>query len=182
MAGAEAVKEVDKGDFALQRGQMCHGAEIHDLLHVALAQHGETGLTAGHDVGVIAEDVQRVGGHGTGGDMEHAGQLLCCDLIHIGDHQQQTLRCGVGGGQCTSAQRAVDSAGGAGLGLHLNDLDLGAEDVLQTVRAPLVNEVGHGGGRCDGVNGSDLGERVADVCSGVVAIHGFHFSYHYEPP
>ena len=44
--------------------------------YVALGQHGEAGLTAGHDVGVIAEDVQSVGGHGAGGDMEHGGQLL----------------------------------------------------------------------------------------------------------
>ena len=35
------------------------------------AQHGKAGLAAGHDVGVVAEDVQRVGGHGTGGHVEH---------------------------------------------------------------------------------------------------------------
>ena len=39
------------------RGQMGHGGQIHDLLDVALAQHGEAGLAAGHDVGVVAENV-----------------------------------------------------------------------------------------------------------------------------
>ena len=38
---------------------MGHGRQIHDLLHVALAQHGKAGLAAGHDVGVVTEDVQR---------------------------------------------------------------------------------------------------------------------------
>lgn len=63
--------------------------------------------------------------------MEHAGQLLSRDLVHIGDHQQQALGRGVRGGQGTGAQRAVDSTGGTGLGLHLDDLDLGAEDVFR---------------------------------------------------
>ena len=35
---------------------MGHGAEVHDLLHVALGQHGKAGLAAGHHVGVVAED------------------------------------------------------------------------------------------------------------------------------
>ena len=182
MAGAEAVEEVDEGHLAGQGGQMRHRAQIHDLLHVALAQHGKAGLAAGHDVGVIAEDVQGVGGHGTGGNVEHAGQLLRRDLVHVGDHQQQALRRGVGGGQRARAQRAVDSAGGAGLRLHLDDLDPGAEDVLQAVGAPLVDKVGHGAGRCDGVDGSYLGKRIGNMRCGVIAIHGFHFSYHNVPP
>ena len=94
VAGAEAVEEVDEGNLALQSGQMGHGRQIHDLLDVALAQHGKAGLAAGHHVGVVAEDVQRLGGHGTGGDMEHGGQLLGCDLVHVGDHQQQALGSG----------------------------------------------------------------------------------------
>ena len=182
MAGAEAVEEVDERNLAGQGGQMCHGAQVHDLLHVALAQHGKAGLAARHNVGVVTEDVQGVGGHGTGGDVEHAGQLLCCDLVHIGDHQQQTLRRGVGGGQRTCAQRAVNGAGRTGLGLHLDHLDLGAEDVLQAVGAPLVNKVGHGAGRRDGVDGSYLGKRIGNMRCGVIAIHGFHFSYHNVPP
>ncbi len=134
------------------RGQVCHGAEVHDFLHVALAQHGETGLAAGHDVGVVAEDVQRVGRHGTGGDVEHAGQQLTGDLVHVRDHQQQALRGGVGGGQSTGAEGAVHRAGSTGLGLHLDDLDRGAEDVLQASGRPLVDHVGHGAGRGDGVD------------------------------
>ena len=178
MAGAEAVEEVDEGDLALQSGQMGHGRQVHDLLHVALAQHGKAGLAAGHDVGVVTEDVQRLSGHSTGGDVEHGGQLLGCDLVHIGDHQQQTLRGGVGGGQRTCAQRAVNCTGGTGFRLHLHHLDLRAEDVLQAVGGPLVHEVRHGGRRGDGVDGCNLRERIGNVRRCVVAIHGFHFSFH----
>ncbi len=81
---------------------------------------------------MITEDVQGLGSNGTGGNIEHAGQLLSSDLVHVGDHQQQALRSGEGGGDSTGTQRAVHSAGSAGLGLHLDDLDLVAEDVLLT--------------------------------------------------
>ena len=178
VAGAEAVKEVDEGDLPLQSGQMGHGRQIHDLLDVALAQHGKAGLAAGHHVGVVAEDVQRLGGHGTGGDMEHGGQLLGCDLVHVGDHQQQALGSGIGGGQSAGAQRTVNRAGSAGLRLHFHHLDLGAEDVLQPVGRPLVHKVGHRGRRGDGIDGGNLGERVGHVRRSVVTIHGLHFSYH----
>ena len=178
VGGAEAVKEVDERDLAGKSGQMRHGGEIHDLLHVALAEHGEAGLTAGHDVGVVAEDVQRVGRNGTGGDVEHAGELLSRDLVHIRDHQQQALRGRVGGRQRTGAQGAVHRAGSTGFGLHLDDLDLVAEDVLLAVCGPLVDQVGHRGGRRDGVNGRDFTESIAYVSRSIIAVHGFHFSCH----
>ena len=157
---------------------MCHGRKVHNLLHVALAQHGKAGLAAGHHVGMVAEDVQGVGGYGTGGNMEHAGQLLGRDLVHVGDHQQQTLGSGVRGGQSAGAQRTVYRAGRTGFGLHLHHLDRGAEDVFLSIGAPLVNKVGHGRGRSDGVDGGYLGKRIAYMRRGVVAIHGFHFSSH----
>ena len=74
--GPETVEEVDEGNTALDSSQMGHGSQVHDLLGIILAQHGEAGLTAGHDIGVIAEDVQGVSGDRTGGHVEHAGQQL----------------------------------------------------------------------------------------------------------
>ena len=49
---------------------------------------------------------QGVGGNGTGGDVEHGGQLLGRDLVHIGDHEQQALGGGVGAGESACAQGA----------------------------------------------------------------------------
>ncbi len=182
MRGAEAVEEVDEGNAAFDGGQVSHSTQIHDLLHVGLAQHGEAGLTAGIHIGVVTEDVQRLRGDGTGGNVEYCGQQLTGDLEHVGDHQQQTLRSGVGGRQGTGCQRAVDSTGGTGLGLHFNDLDGVAEDVLPAGSGPLVNVVGHGAGGGDGVDASYLGKGVADVGGSSVAVHGLEFSSQNEIP
>ena len=180
--GTEAVEEVDEGNAAFDGSQVGNGAQVHNFLNVGLAQHGETGLTAGVNVGVITEDVQSLSGDGTCGNMEHAGQQLTGDLVHIGDHQQQALRSGVGGGQGTGGQRAVNSTGSTSLGLHLNDLYGVAEDVLPAGSGPLVNVVGHGAGRGDGVDASNLSKRVADVGGSSVAVHGFEFSCQNEIP
>ena len=45
---------------------------------------------------------------------------------------------------------------------------------------PLVNVVGHGAGRSDGVDTRHLGERVAYVRGRGVAVHGFELSCHVE--
>ena len=68
--------------------------------------------------------------------MNNARQQLTSDLVHIGDHQQQALGSGVGGGQGASGQRAVHGTGGTSFRLHLNQLYGLAEDVLLTLRQP----------------------------------------------
>ena len=50
VGGTEVVEEVDEGNAAFDGGQVSDSAQIHDFLHVGLAQHGKTGLTAGVDV------------------------------------------------------------------------------------------------------------------------------------
>ena len=157
---------------------MGDGGEVHDLLDATLGKHGEAGLAACHDVGVIAKDVQRVGRHGTGGHVEHGGQALASDLVHVGNHEQQTLGGRIGGGDGTSTERAVNRTGCASLGLHLDNLDRRAEDVLLALGCPLVDVVGHGAGRRDRVDTRDLGKRVRHVCRGVVTVHGLEFSRH----
>ena len=182
VGGTEAVEEVDEGNAALNGCQVSNSAQVHDFLHVGFAQHGEAGLTAGVNVGVVAEDVQSLCSDTAGGHMEHAGQQLTGDLVHIGDHQQQTLGSSVGGGQGTGGQRAVNGTGCAGLGLHLNDLNGVAKNVLTASGRPLVNVVSHGAGGGDGVNTSNLGKSIADVGGSSIAVHGFKFSCQNEIP
>ena len=145
MRSAETVEEVQERHLALDSREVCDGREVHDLLDVALGEHGETGLAACHNVGVIAEDVERMAGNGTGRHMEDARKLLGSNLVHVGNHEQQALAGRVGAGESTGAQRAVDGASGTGLRLHLDDLDGGAENVLLALSCPLVDVIGHRG-------------------------------------
>ena len=176
--GAEAVEEVQERNLALDGGKVRHRGEVHDLLDVGLGEHGEAGLAAGHDVGVITEDVERMAGDGTRGHVEHARQMLACDLVHVRDHEQKTLGRGVGGGQRARDERAMDGARGAGLGLHLDDVHLRAKDVLLALSCPLVDMVGHRAGRRNRVDTRNFGERIRYVCGGLVAVHGLELTRH----
>ena len=158
---------------------MSDGREVHDLLDVALGEHGKAGLAAGHDVGVVTEDVERLRGHGTGGHVEDARQLLGGDLVHVRDHEEQTLRRSVGGREGTGTQGAVDGAGGASLGLHLHDLDGRAEDVLHALRRPLVDVVGHRAGRRDRVDARHLRVGIRHPSRSLVAVHRLLTSCHF---
>ena len=178
VGGAEAIEEVEERYPALDSGEVGHGAQVHDFLGRVGAQHGIASLAAGIHVGVVAEDVQGVGSHCTGGNVDDTGQQLTSHLVHVGNHQQQALGGSVGGGEGASGQRAVDSAGSTGLRLHLGDADLTAEQVLAAGGSILVGLVRHHGRGRDGVDGGNVGKRIGNVRSGAVAIHGFHFSCH----
>ena len=178
MGGTETVEEVEERNLALDGSEVGHRGEIHYLLDVALREHGEAGLAAGHDVGVIAEDVERMGSDATRGDVEHARQALASDLVHVRDHKQQALGRRVGGGQGTCAERAVNGAGGTSLGLHLDNVNGRSEDVLLALGCPLVDMVGHRAGRRDGIDTRHLGERIRNVCGGLVAVHRLELTRH----
>ena len=178
VGGAEAVEEVDERNAGLDGRQMRNRTQVHNFLRVGLSQHGETGLAAGHNVGMVAEDVQRMGCNRTRGNMEHAGKQLTSDLVHVRDHQQQALRSRVGGGQRAGCQRAVHRTRGARLGLHFDDLYGRTENVLLTCGCPLVNAVCHGAGRGDRIDTRDLGKRIRHMCRSGVTVHGLHLSCH----
>ena len=180
MRSTEAIEEVQEGNLALDGAQMCDRGQIHDFLHAALDQHCKAGLAACHDVAVITEDVQGLGSNGTCRNIEHAGQLLSSDLVHIGDHQQQALRSGEGGGNSTCTQRAVHSACGACLRFHLDNLDLIAEDVLLAGCRPLVHRVSHRRRRGNGVDGSHVRVGICYMSGSGIAIHGLLCSRHFS--
>ena len=130
---------------------------------------------------MVTKNGQRMGREGTGRYVEHARQHLTGDLVHIGDHQQQALRSGVGGGQGAGIQRAVNGTGSAALRLHLNHLYRLAEQVLFAIGSPLVHVLCHGRGGSDGENARHFSKRIAYVCSSVVTVHGFELSCHRIP-
>ena len=160
MRGAEAVEEVQERDAALDRREMRDGGEIHDFLNVAFGQHAETGLAARHDVGMVAEDVQGLRGHGTGAYMENGRKLLGRDLIHIRNHEEQALGRRVGGGQRACGKRAVHGARRAALALHLDYLNGHAKEVFLALRRPDIGVIRHRRARRDRIDARDLGEGV----------------------
>ena len=91
VGSTETVEEVQERDTTFDSGQVSHRSEVHDLLHRTSSQHSETGLTGTHHVGVVTEDGQSLSGKSTCGDVENAGKKLTSNLVHIGDHQQETL-------------------------------------------------------------------------------------------
>ena len=84
---AEAVEEVEERHARLERRRVRDGREIVRLLHGARAEQGEARLPAGHRVGVVAEDRERVRRDGARRDVHHEGRELAGDLVHVGDHR-----------------------------------------------------------------------------------------------
>ncbi len=167
---AEAVEEVDERHTALECGKMSHSREIHHLLHGTLAKHRETGLSGRHHVLMVAENAERMGCERTCRDMEDAGKELACDLIHIGNHKQQTLRGGVGRGQRPCLQRAVNGTGGATLALHLLHIYCLTENVLSTCSRPVIDVFCHCRRRGNRVYCRHLSKHVADVSRSLIAV------------
>ena len=155
-------------------------AEVHDLLHVAGAEHRKAGLTAGHHVGVVAEDVERVRSDAARGHMDDAGQQLAGDLVHIRNHQQQALRGGVRRRQSAGGKRAVHGTGSAGLRLHFDHLHRLPEYILSAVRRPLIRDLGHHRRRRDRIDAGYLRKRIGNMRCGRVAVHRYLFSCHYH--
>ena len=143
VGGPEAVKEVHEGNAALHGGQMGHGGQIGRFLDAAAAELGESGVPAGHDIRLVAEDAHAVCADGAGRHMQDAGELLARDPVEDRDHEHQALAGGVAHRQRARLQRAVDGADGARLGLHLHQPDRLAEHIFSPICAPLVRDPGH---------------------------------------
>ncbi|CCJ75364.1 hypothetical protein BN135_428 [Cronobacter muytjensii 530] len=152
MRGAKTIKKMNKRHAAFQRGDMGYQRKILRLLHAARAEHRTARLTHGHDVRMIAENRQRMGGDGTRRHMQHKRRELARELIKRRDHQQQALGGGKRGGERAGLERAVDGGDSARLGLHLHDARHVAPDVFHAVAGPGVGLLRHGRTRCDGIN------------------------------
>ena len=179
MRGAEAIKEVEERDGGLQCGQVRDQREVHDFLHGSGGQHRKAGLAAAHDVAVVAEDGQRMRRQCARAHMEHAGQQLARDLVHVRDHEQQTLRRGKRRGQCARLERTVHCARSAALALHLRDAYLLAEQIDSAVGRPVIRDFRHRGRRRDRVDCRHVGKCIRDVGCGSVAVDGHGLSHFY---
>jgi hypothetical protein len=161
--GAEAVEEVDEGDARLQRARLGDQGEVVGLLHGTRGQLGEAGGAHGHDVLVVAEDGQALGGERTRRHVEDRRGELAGDLVHVRNHEHQPLGGGEGRRQGAGLQGAVGRARGAALALHLGDDGYVPPEVGLAFGCPLVGKLGHGGRGRDGVDGADFVGAVGHV-------------------
>ena len=175
---SESVEEVEERNSAFDSCKVSYRSEVHDFLNVALSEHRESCLTAGIYVGVVSEDVQRVSRNRTGRYMEYCRQKLSCDLVHVRDHQEESLGSSVCGRQSACSEGTVYCACSACLRLHLDYLYSRSEDVLASGSCPLVYIVSHRRRRSDRIDSGYLCERVGDMCSSVVAVHSLELSFH----
>ncbi len=175
VGGAEAVKEVDERHGALDGGQVGHHARSITSSRGG-GQEREAGLPRGHDVALVAEDGKAMGTTpGRTRGIRRGGVRR--DFVHVGDHQQQALGRGEGGGERARRQRPVHGARGAPLGLHLGDAHLLAEQVQPTCGRPFVGDFRHGRRRRDGVYRRHVAEGVSNVGRGGISIDGHGFRH-----
>ena len=92
-------------------------------------QHGEAGRERPLRL-VIPEDRERMGGKRAGPPRASGRSEFTGNLVHVGDHQQQTLRRGERRCECACLKRAVDCPGGAALGLCISITGNRSPDVL----------------------------------------------------
>ena len=182
VGGAEAVEEVQEGHARLDGTEVRDQRHVGRLLHGVGGQHRKAGLAAGHDVAVVAEDVQGMIRQRAGGDVEHARHQLAGDLVHVRDHQQQALGSGERGGHRARGQGAVHGAGSARLGLHLSHADLLAEQVQAAMGGPLVGDLSHGGRGRDRIDSGHVAECIGDMADGGVAVNGKFDAQRILPP
>ena len=111
----EPVEEMQERNPARDGRQMRDRRQIHALLDIARGQEGKPGLPRGHDILVVAKDAEGIGGQRPRAYVENGGQQFAGDFVHVGDHQQKSLRGGVGSRQRTGLERSVQGAGRAAL-------------------------------------------------------------------
>ena len=179
VTGAETVEEMHERQPGTQGRQMRHGRHVVGLLHRCGTEHAAPRLTHGHHVLVVAENRQPLRSQGPRRDVEDRGGQLPGDPVHVGDHQQQALRGGEGGGQGPALEGTVHGAGCSALGLHLDDGGDRTEDILTPVGGPLIGQFGHGGAGGDRVDGAEFAQPVGDVRRGLVAVDDGALVHHW---
>ena len=122
---------------------MSYRGKVHDLLRIGFGKHCESGLTAGVNVGMIAENVERVRCYATGGYMKDRREKLSGNFIHVGDHKQKPLGSCISCSKSAGRERTVYRTCGACLRLHFHNLYGCSEDVFHTGGSPLIDIVSH---------------------------------------
>ena len=172
MRGAKAVEEMDHRYASCQCRHLRDQREVLGFLRRVGGKQRAAGGTAGHHVGMITEDRQRMRRQCACRHVQHEGRQLAGDLVQVGNEQQQPLAGSKAGGQCAGRQRAMQRAGGTGFRLHLDDLGHRAPQIGLALRGPFVRPLAHVRRRRDGVDRNDFVAEIGHAGNGFVAIDG----------
>lgn len=177
MGGSETVEEVDERNAALYGCEMGDAGQIHNLLDAAFGEHGEAGLANRHDVLMVAENRKGMAGEGARADVKHTWEQLAGNLIHVGNHQQQSLTGCIGSCQSSCLKRAVNGTGSTPFALHFLNVNGTSEHILAACGRPFIDIFSHCRRRCDGIDGGYLCEQIADMGGCLVAIASQEFLF-----
>ena len=148
------------------------------LLNTAREEHRPTGRSGGHDIAVIAKNREALRGEAAGRDVKYDRGQFARDLVHVRNHQQQTLTGGEGCTQRTGLQRTVQRASRATLRLHLDHGWPRAPEVRFAFAGPLIGEFAHAARGGDRVDGDDLAGFECDGGDGFTSVDGDLAMFH----
>ena len=141
--GTEAVKEMNERNAAFYCRKVGNRGKIHNLLRVAGAKHGKTGLAAGIDIRMIAENAKRMGSKGSCGNIYNGRKQFTRHFIHVRNHKKKSLRSGEGGSKRACRKRAVNGACRACFRLHFGNLYFVAENICSSCCGPFIGKLSH---------------------------------------
>ena len=175
---AEPVEEMQKRNTRFERGRVRDQRQVLRLLHRRRAKHCPAGRARGHHIAVIAEDRQRLCRERSRGDVKHGRRQFAGDLVHVRDHQQQSLRRRERRAERAGLKRTVDHSGSAAFALHLDHGRNRAPQILHASCRPRVRPFAHRRRRRDRINRDHLVERICDARHRLIRIQHFVSSLH----
>ena len=179
---SEPVEEEQHRHARFECRHLRHQRQIVRLLHGRGGEHRPAHHARAHDIRVVAEDGQRLRRQRSGRDMQHTGRELARDLVHVGEHQQESLRRRERRRQGAALERAVHGTGRAPFRLHLLDDRNLTPDVRDALRGPGVGQLRHRGGWRDRKDGADLVDAIRDMGGRRVAVHHDRLGGHAASP
>ena len=169
---------MQKRNTRFERGRVRDQRQVLRLLHRRRAKHCPAGRARGHHIAVIAEDRQRLCRERSRGDVKHGRRQFAGDLVHVRDHQQQSLRGSERRAERAGLKRTVNHSGSAAFALHLDHGRNRAPQILHAGCRPRVRPFAHRRCRRNRINRNHLVERVSDARHRFIRIQHFVCSLH----
>ena len=122
---------------------MGYGCQIHHFLHRSGSKKGKTGGPYRHHILVIAQNRQCLCSNSARRNVKYSRQQFRRYFIHVGNHQQQPLRCSKSGCQSARLQRSVNGSCRTRFGLHFLYQNRLSENILSSCSSPLIHILSH---------------------------------------